>query len=490
MGPSSQRRDGAGDVTVPGAAENIGQVGVHGFGHAPIIGGVTVHIVNRAGDRQDGGMSNEVGGSDPVDPPPLPPDEPPPAYAQPPVQSSAPPVYPTSGAPAIGHAPPGYPPPGYGPPGYQPPGYYAPPGYQPPGYQPPGYYGYPGYPPGYGYPPSGYPGAAAKPLKPGIIPLRPLTLSEIYNGAVAYVRMNPKATLGMTAIVVVVAQVLVLLLQIGPLAALGALEPSTFNTFGSAEPSTEALVGSLLASIVGPVTTGLAAIVLSGLLTVIVGRAVFGAKITTGGAWRRARGRLLPLIGITLLQGIGFSLLVVIAVMLAFGIGYVAGGAAGVIAGILLAGMLVILFVYVSTILLFAPALIVLERLSIVQAITRSFALVRGDFWRVLGIWFLGMFVAGLIAWAVSVPFNLVGEVMLVLSESTPRSVIALVLVGIGAAIGQIITAPFSAGVVVLLYTDRRIRAEAFDLVLQTGAVGPADAPADSTDHLWLTTQS
>ena len=149
-------------------------------------------------------MSNEVGGSDPVDPPPLPPDEPPPAYAQPPVQSSAPPMYPTSGAPAIGHAPPGYPPPGYGPPGYQPPGYYAPPGYQPPGYQPPGYYGYPGYPPGYGYPPSGYPGAAAKPLKPGIIPLRPLTLSEIYNGAVAYVRMNPKATLGMTAIVVVV----------------------------------------------------------------------------------------------------------------------------------------------------------------------------------------------------------------------------------------------------------------------------------------------
>ena len=40
----------------------------------------------------------------------------------------------------------------------------------------------------------------------------------------------------------------------------------------------------------------------------------------------------------------------------------------------------------------------------------------------------------------------------------------------IGGAIGQIITAPFIAGVVVLLYTDSRIRAEAFDLVLQTGA--------------------
>lgn len=56
--------------------------------------------------------------------------------------------------------------------------------------------------------------------------------------------------------------------------------------------------------------------------------------------------------------------------------------------------------------------------------------------------------------------------------------------------IGQIVTAPFSAGVVVLLYTDRRIRAEAFDLVLQTGLeAGPAGGPApvESTDNPWLT---
>jgi hypothetical protein len=38
----------------------------------------------------------------------------------------------------------------------------------------------------------------------------------------------------------------------------------------------------------------------------------------------------------------------------------------------------------------------------------------------------------------------------------------------------------------VLLYTDRRIRAEAFDLVLQTGASPPAADSPDSSDHLWL----
>jgi hypothetical protein len=69
-------------------------------------------------------------------------------------------------------------------------------------------------------------------------------------------------------------------------------------------------------------------------------------------------------------------------------------------------------------------------------------------------------------------------------------ALIALVLLSVGSAIGQIITAPFSAGVVVLLYTDRRIRAEAFDLVLHTGAAFGPGAPADSTDHLWLTRQA
>ena len=37
------------------------------------------------------------------------------------------------------------------------------------------------------------------------------------------------------------------------------------------------------------------------MLTVIVGRAVFGAGITIGEAWQRVRGRLLALIGYTLL---------------------------------------------------------------------------------------------------------------------------------------------------------------------------------------------
>jgi hypothetical protein len=429
-------------------------------------------------------MSNEVGGFDPVGPPSSPPNGSPPAYAQP-LVPSVPPAHPN---PA-----PGYPPPSYYSPGYPQPGY---PGYPPPGYAhgyPQAPYPYPQAPyppPGYGYPPQSYPGAVAAALKPGIIPLRPLTLSEIFNGAIAYVRMNPKATLGMTAIVVIASQVIGLALQIWPLAALGALNPSTFDPLSGSQPSDEALVGSMLSSLAGVTATGLASIVLSGLLTVIVGRAVFGSKITAGEAWQRARGRLLPLFGLTVLQAVGITLLIVVAVVLTVLADYVAGVAAAVIVGILAFVLVVVLMLYVSTVLVFAPALVVLEQLGIVPAIARSFALVRKDFWRVLGIWVLAMIVAYLITMAVTAPFSIVGEVLLMTSESTTRLVIALVLIGIGGAIGQIITAPFSAGVVVLLYTDRRMRAEAFDLVLQTGATAPTDAPADSTDHLWLTARS
>jgi hypothetical protein len=67
---------------------------------------------------------------------------------------------------------------------------------------------------------------------------------------------------------------------------------------------------------------------------------------------------------------------------------------------------------------------------------------------------------------------------------------LSFLLLSVGGVIAQIITAPFLAGVVVLLYTDRRIRAEAFDLVLRTGAAYGPSSPSDSTDHLWLTRQA
>jgi hypothetical protein len=420
-------------------------------------------------------MSNDAGGFATAGPPP--PGYPPPGYSPPGYQGYPPPGYP-------GYAPPGYPPlgyqppPGYGgpPPGYPPASGYAPPGYPPPGYPPPGYppYG----PPGYG---------VALALKPGVIPLRPLGLSDIFNGAVAYIRANPKATLGLTTVVVVAAQLLALILSVGPLAVTGGLQP----TLAGEEVSTGVLLGSSASSIAGGIATWLSSILLSGMLTVVVGRAVFGTSITINEAWQRVRGRLWALIGVTIIEMTAI-LLVPGAVWAAitFGIGFSISGTAGALAGIVLGLAWAVLSIYLWTMLSFAPSIIVLERIAIIPAISRSFKLVRNDFWRVFGIRLLGGIVAAVVAGAVTVPFSFGGQLLLVAASSTLATLAALVLLSIGGAISQIITAPFSAGVVVLLYTDRRIRSEAFDLVLHTGAGFGPGAPADSTDHLWLTRQA
>jgi hypothetical protein len=313
-------------------------------------------------------------------------------------------------------------------------------------------------------------------FKPGVIPLRPLSISDIFNGAVGYVRANPKATLGLTTVVVVVAQVISLLLQIGPL--------TTFSDFNSTlqgdTPSPEALALVSAGSLAGVIVAALSGVLLSGMLTVVVGRAVFGGTITIGEAWQRLRGRFWALLGLTALEALAFGLLGAIIALIIVIAASAGGGVAAFVVGAPLVLAAIVGLVYAATVLLFAPPLIVLEQQRIFAAIARSFALVKGDFWRVLGIWLLAGIVASLVAAAVGIPFGIVGGL---LGGPAGISIPGLIVSAIGSVIGQIITAPFNAGVVVLLYTDRRIRAEAFDLVLQTGAAGPAE----STDQLWLT---
>lgn len=378
---------------------------------------------------------------------------------------------------------PGGPPPGW--PGQQPfwpPTYpqaqpgagYPPPGYPPPGYPPPGYFPAPGYPPpGYGaYPPMA--------IKPGVIPLRPLSLSDIFNAAVGYVRANPKATLGLTTVVVLITQILSLLLQVGPVAATGRVG----GTSGQ-ELTTPVVVGSIASAAAGGLATALAAILLSGMLTVVVGRAVFGSKITIAEAWERVRGRLLALIGLGALEVLAVVVLGGAVAAAIAGIAIAANTAAAVIFGIPLVLSLIAVLAYLYTVLAFAPVAIVLERKPVWASIGRSFGLVRNHFWRVLGIRLLAGVVAAVVAGAVSVPFSIAGQLLVFDAGSAGPFILATAITSVGTAIGQIVTAPFTAGVVVLLYTDTRIRAEAFDLVLQTGAAGaPVGA---STDNLWLT---
>jgi hypothetical protein len=333
-----------------------------------------------------------------------------------------------------------------------------------------------GPPPGWGPPPAWGP-----PPKPGIIPLRPLSLSEIFGGAVVYVRGSPGATLGLATIVVVAVHVITTAATLGALAAYG--RPDTGH---AAARHTRAL-GAAVAALGGSqLVSWLGGILLSGMLTVVVGRAVFGSTITIAETWARIRGRLLPLFGLALLEGaVVVALAGMVAVLFAV-LAAIGSAPAAVVLGFPSVLATVAVAVYLYAMVSFAPVLVVLERLPVVDAITRSFALVRHDFWRVLGIRLLAVLVASVIATMVGAPSSLVGQIM---AGGYPSSGLLLAggaVASIGGAIGQIVTSPFAAGVTVLLYTDRRMRAEGFDRVLQAGATAGPYAAA-YTDSLWLT---
>ncbi len=276
-------------------------------------------------------------------------------------------------------------------------------------------------------------------------------------------------------------QVVTLVATVGPLAAYGSVAGNRPDELRAG------VVGAWLASMGGGLLiTWLGGMLLSGMLTVVVGRAVFGSTITIAETWAKIRGRIFPLLG---LAGLEAAVLATLAGLVALAVGVLAAignGAAAALVGFVLMLGLFALLVYLYTVVLFAPVLIVLERLPVMEAVTRSFALVRNGFWRVLGIRTLTFIVATVVANAIAAPFSIVGQVLLAGTTSVAVLVLGTAVASVGSAIGQIVTAPFNAGVVALLYTDRRMRAEAFDLVLQTGAAGGPYAVA-STDNLWLT---
>lgn len=314
-----------------------------------------------------------------------------------------------------------------------------------------------------------------------MIPLRPLSLTDIYNGAVGYVRANPKVVLGLTAIVVVTTQIISGVALFGLLSAIGQSQ-----TRPSPGEPTMGDVGAWMTAIVGAgIVTALGTIVLTGMLTAVVGRAVFGSPITIGEAWAIVRTRLAALLGLTALIGLAAALLFGVVTMIVVLAGRTAGPGGAVLVGLPLVLGAIAALGFGYAVVVFAPTVIVLERLPVFEAMRRSYSLVRNSFWRVLGIMLLTGLIAALVSGAVALPFQIIGMAVThgddALSGVTQLNLFSQV----GKTIGQIIVLPFTAGVSVLLYTDRRIRAEAFDLVLRTGAMSqPYGA---STDGLWLT---
>jgi hypothetical protein len=433
------------------------------------------------------------------------PGQPGPGQPGPPPQ----PWFPPSGEPGQPGQPPGG---GYGPAqggGYGQPGYGQPgqgqPGYGQPGQGQPGY----GQRGGYGQQGYGQQGSSAygswpprqQAPKPGVIPLRPLGVGEILDGAFTSIRRNPRATLGIAAILLTVSALITTTLTAALIHSVGPVTlPATGQTL--TQRQLDHLVTSLLEVFlplvgVAVLLSFIVDIVLTGLLTVVIGRSVLGHRVTAGQAWQIARPRLLPLLGVTLLvpciiAGLWVLLTIVIVVLAAV------HAPGGVVALVAVPGGIAALCLSIWFAIMFRMAgpVVVLEREPVTGALRRSWRLVRGSFWRVFGITLLAGLIVAVTTGVLQIPFGLLAGLAggggatpftggASLFAGTGGSVAGLIIGAIGGIVAGSVARPISAGVAVLLYVDMRMRREGLDLVLQTAAAGGEPPTGDEFASVW-----
>ncbi|MFG1703563.1 glycerophosphoryl diester phosphodiesterase membrane domain-containing protein [Nonomuraea sp. M3C6] len=352
-------------------------------------------------------------------------------------------------------------------------------------------YSHPPYPqpqPGYGYMPPPPPA-----LRPGIIPLRPLGLGDILDGTIKLIRSNPKAVLGLSAVAALLAAVPLAVGQAFLLSSVGGvLTDPTSATAADDFTTLYGFVAQYGGTLVSYAVQFVVVTLLTGVLTRILGRAVFGGNITAGEAWQLVKGRVPALFGVVGLMAVIMLVPVIVFVLLMVAL---AMNASADSFGWMAALTILFVIVYVAYYLFFrtrfafASPAVVLEGRGPIDAMRRSWHLVSGDFWRVFGIMLLTSILVGLVASILSVPFTLAGTMFGMFGAgSTVTTVVSAVLIAVGGTLGAMFTYPFEAGVAGLLYADRRMRSEAFDLVLQTAAIeqqrqGWVHASADELWH-------
>jgi hypothetical protein len=372
----------------------------------------------------------------------------------------------TSGATMTQYPPPGAPQDG------PPPGTWPPPGPSGPGPA--------GQVPGGPYPTAPYPTAPTPggpaPLgqtpwgppvhQPGVVPLRPLTLGDILGGALQTVRRNPKATVGVAA-VVTFGFMLIPILGTLLLGISGAMPSYDLTPAESTGPDAGD-IGLFVSSLVSGVFSMLASIVVTGLIVRVVEQALVGAKISAGEAWQLSRSRLLPLLGLTLLVGLGLTLVLLAPIALGVAVGLVINSTpVAVLLGILggLLGVTASVFLFTRYVLLAAPSL-VLEGHGVFDSLARAAQLSRGQFWRLLGIYLLANLITSFVSQVITIPFSLLGVgLMFVVPESWGLASMLLVT-NVATVLTGALVGPFNAAVLALQYYDQRFRKEGLDIQL------------------------
>ena len=302
----------------------------------------------------------------------------------------------------------------------------------------------------------------------GPLPLHPMTVSDILDGAFRLLKANVRTVVPVVAVFVVPLQVLAAFAQrrlFGGEGLLDALADPSLAADGVAQTDVDALVSAgvgLLNILVLPF--------LAGAISQIVAASYLGRELGAADALRATSRRAWALPGgwfvVHLLEAAGLLLAVVAFVVVAVTVSPEAGVAVGALIGVL--GGLPVLVAAMALSVAVAPAIVV-EELGPIAATRRSWSLVRRRFWGVLGTALL----AGFIASALGQVLGFVPAVASLLVGLRG----GWVLLALSAVLTALVTQPIVAIVATLQYFDARIRFEGFDIEVIAAELGRAGAP-------------
>lgn len=309
--------------------------------------------------------------------------------------------------------------------------------------------------------------------QPGVIPLRPLQLGDLFDGTFRAIRSNPAVMFGFSVALLAVLSLISAAVQAAFSSSFYSIIDDPQAALDDDLTSTASGLSSLLVSNLGTsALTMLATAILSGILALTVSDAVLGRVTALGDAWSRVRPRLWPLIGTSVLMGI-IQTVAVVVVLALFAIPLVIAfssnsdpGAVAVLPLLLGIPVALAAMLFLTVRLLFAPMTVVLEDLGPIAALKRSWALTRGGFWRICGrLLLIGLITAvasGIIGGAVGI----LGSLFMFITS--PAVGVAITAFLTGTASGLVV--PIAAAFETLMYVDERMRRENLAPVLARAA--------------------
>jgi hypothetical protein len=294
--------------------------------------------------------------------------------------------------------------------------------------------------------------------------LRPLSLGDILDTAIALYRQNFALFAGVVAVIAVPEALITLLIRLSQPAS--PFSTTTTRGFEGGSSTSFQWHTSYFAGFGGSLlVTAVFNVLITGALARTISERYLGRQITIAESYTEVGvGGFVSLAIASILTGIltaaGFVVAgVIIALLVLIAVAGVPAWIS-VLLGIVIGVAGVAAAVYVWVHLQFVAQAIVIERRGIIASLKRSWDLINGSGWRVFGI----VIVISLLVFIVSAIVGGVLNIPLAILNAQAGSVVGSLL--------SILFQPFQFAAYTLLYYDLRVRKEGFDMEQLAGHIG------------------